>query len=188
MPLKQLTIAQYKPGKNDGYSPKDVFNGVDAIDLCNGEQLKLESSKFASCPLQVAISPSFRSRFLHLEDLSNTFIADISKSAYFNGLSVLRITRCQLPSPHRFDHVPNTLILKDINSNVNLLCAVTAWKGENLWLYRCHSFPGLFLETRDLQKFTWGKYTRMMYIACHPVLAPKKAAESIFPHASVIHE
>jgi hypothetical protein len=63
-----------------------------------------------------------------------------------NGLSVLRITYCQLPSLHRFDNVPNTPILEDINSNVNLLGAVTAWKGENLWLDRCHSFLGLFLE------------------------------------------
>ena len=105
---------------------------------------KLESSKSASYPLD--ISPSFRSRFLRLEDLSDAFIADISKSAYFNGL---RITSyCQLPSLQHFDNVPNTLILEDSNSNVNLLNAVTAWKGGNLWLDSCHSslFPGLFLE------------------------------------------
>ena len=123
--LKQLTIAQHKPGKNHGYSPKDIFNGVDAINFLKVEQLKLESLKFASCPLD--ISPSFSSRFLHLEDLSDAFIADIPKLAYS---SVLCITYCQLPSLHHFDNVPDTLILEDINSNVNLLGAVTIWKGE----------------------------------------------------------
>ena len=81
MSFKQLTIAPHKPGKNHGYSPKDVVNGVDAIEFLKVEQLKLESLKFASCPLD--ISPSRRSRFLHLEDLSDAFVADISKSAYF---------------------------------------------------------------------------------------------------------
>ena len=144
MPIKQLTIAQYTTGKNNGYSLKDFLDCVDAMDSLMLEQLKLESLQFASCPLDV--EPIFRSQFVHLEDVSEAFIADISKFAYFDGLSVLRITRCPLPGLHNFNAVPNTLILEDIGSNVNLLGAVTAWDGENLWLDRCQSFSGLFLK------------------------------------------
>ena len=144
MSIKQLTIAQYKTGKNNRYNLKDFLDCVDAMDSLMLEQLKLESLQFASCPLDV--EPIFRSQFVHLEDVSAAFIADISKFAYFDGLSVLRITRCPLPGLHNFNAVPNTLILEDIGSNVNLLGAVTAWDGENLWLDRCQSFSGLFLK------------------------------------------
>ena len=49
MPLKQLPIAQYTPRKNNGYSPKDFLNCLDAIDFLEVEELKWESPRFASC-------------------------------------------------------------------------------------------------------------------------------------------
>jgi hypothetical protein len=144
IPLEQLTIAHYQPGKNDGYNHKNLFNCFDDVDFFAVDQLKLESLPFPGCPFH--IRPYFRSRFVHLEDLSAGFIADISKLAHFEGLSVLRITRCMLPSLQNFTNVPTTLILEEVSSNVNLLCVITDWEGENLWLDRCYSFPGSFLD------------------------------------------
>ena len=152
MPLQQLTISQYKTGKNGGYNLKDFLNCVDFFKL---EQLKLERLQFASCPID-GIPPVFWSKFLHLEDESEAFIADISKFPLFCGLSVLRITRCPLPSLHTFYAVPNTLILEEISPDVNLLGAVTAWEGKNLWLDRCHSFSNLFLEALGRQSSNAG--------------------------------
>ena len=84
--------------------------------------------------------------YVHLVDVSESFIEDISNFPLFDAFSVLRITRCPLPGLHNFESTPVTLILEDISSNVNLLSAVTAWEGEKLWLDRCHSFSDGFLK------------------------------------------
>jgi len=145
MPLKQLTISQYETGKNGGYNLKDFFNCVEAMDFLKLEQLKLERLQFSICPVD-DIDPIFWTQSLHLEDVSMAFITNLSKFAKFYRLSVLRTTRCPLPGLHKFSTVPDTLILEEIGSDVNLLRAVTAWEGENLWLDRCHSFSDLFLK------------------------------------------
>jgi hypothetical protein len=144
MRLKQLTIAQYKAGTNYGYSLKDFLNCIDDMGFLSLEQLKLESLQFGCHDIDRGFT--FSSQFLHLEDVSEAFIADISKFASFDTPFFLRITRCPLPDLHNFNHLANSLILEEISSNVNLLGAVTAWEGENLWLDRCHSFSGLFLK------------------------------------------
>jgi len=103
------------------------------------EQLKFECLRFPNHDLG-DLEFVFTIPFVHLEDVSQSFIADIS---YFDPLSVLHITRCPLPSLHNFGSAVETLVLE---ASVNLLGAVAAWEGGNLWLDHCHSFPGMFLE------------------------------------------
>ena len=146
MRLQKVTIAHFKPRDNDYYS-FEFGSFLDAIDsLPYLEELKLEDIHFSTRPNNsteiVLLTPSY----VHLVDVSESFIEDISKFVLFDGLSVLRITRCPLPRLNDFDSMPITLILEDISSNVNLLGAVTAWEGENLWLDRCHSFSSVFLK------------------------------------------
>jgi hypothetical protein len=64
----------------------------------------------------------------------------------FNSISVLRITRCPLPDLRGFIIGPETLVLEDISSEVDLLRATTAWNGETLWLDHCPSFSNRFLQ------------------------------------------
>jgi hypothetical protein len=109
------------------------------------EQLKFEGLHFPIYDLD-DLECVFTIPFVHLEDVSESFIADISKFVYFDPLSVLRITRCSLPGLHNFGNAAETLVLEDISARVDLLGAVAAWEGENLWLDRCHSFLGMFLE------------------------------------------
>ena len=82
MPLKQLTIMQYKTGKNNGYSFQDFLTCINAMDFLQVEQLKLERLQFASCPLDIDHLVS-RSQFVHLEDVSEAFIEGISYFAHF---------------------------------------------------------------------------------------------------------
>jgi hypothetical protein len=138
--LDQLTIAQYT-------SPGSDLSDLLGFLHCMGslEQLKFESLRFPSCSID-NLQYVFTIPFVRLEDVSESLIANIPRFMYFEPLSVLRITRCPLPSLHNFDNVPNTLILEEISLSVDLLGAVTAWEGEHLWLDRCHSFSDVFLK------------------------------------------
>lgn len=143
MRLYKTTVAHFKPRDNDYYSFESFLDAIDSLPYL--EELKLEDIHFSTRPdnfPELFLTPSY----VHLVDVSDSFIEDISKFALFDRFSVLRITRCPLPSLHNFDSTPVTLILEDISSNVDLLGAVTAWEGENLWLDRCHSFSSPFLK------------------------------------------
>jgi hypothetical protein len=141
--LNQLTIAQYTPGENNHYNLQDFLDTLDSMDS-SLEQVKFKGLHFPIFPYHDFLCLS--SSFVHFEDVSEPFIADIYKFVYFEPLSVLRITRCPLPDLHYFQDPPETLVLEDISPNVDLLGAVTDWAGENLWLDRCHSFSGVFLK------------------------------------------
>jgi hypothetical protein len=143
MDLQQITIAHYEPAENDSYCLENLLDLIDGLPYLN--QLKLESLHFSIRPDNVP-ETFFTIPYVHLEDVSESFIDDLSQFVLFDPLSVLRITRCPLPGLHHFDSVPDTLILEDISSSVDLLGAVTAWEGDNLWLDRCHSFSGVFLK------------------------------------------
>ena len=141
--LHQITIAHYKGVEGDVYTFETFLESIDSLPYL--DQLKLEDLHFPTRPNnfpEIFLTTSY----VHLVDVSESFIEDISKFALFDTFSVLRITRCPLPGLHNFDSMPVTLVLEDINSNVNLLGAVTAWEGEILWLDRCHSFSGVFLK------------------------------------------
>ena len=140
--LNQLTIAQYTPGESAQYNVQDFLNSLDSMDSL--EQLKFEGLHFSIPPPD--FEPSLSSSLVHFEDVSEPFITGISNFVYFEPFSVLRVTRCPLPGLHYFETPPETLVLEDIGSSVNLLRAVAAWEGENLWLDRCHSFSGVFLK------------------------------------------
>ncbi|KIM41110.1 hypothetical protein M413DRAFT_445833 [Hebeloma cylindrosporum] len=142
--LQQITIAHYEPGKNDDYSLQNLLDSID--DLPWLDHLKLEGLHFPVRPGAFA-DTNLMIPYVHLEDVSQSFIEDFAKFALFNALSVLRITRCPLTGLYRFDSDPDTLILEDIGSNVDLLEAITHWAGENLWLDRCHSFSSAVLKT-----------------------------------------
>ena len=141
--LSQITIAHYKPGDNNNYCFESFLDSIDSLPYL--DQLKLEDLHFSISPDNTP-DIFLTTPYVHLVDVSESFIGDMSKFALFDTLSVLRITRCPLPALHNFDSMPITLILEDISSNVNLLDAVTAWEGENLWLDRCQSFSGAFLK------------------------------------------
>ena len=83
-----------------------------------------------------------------IKDVSDRFIADFFDCVDFALLSILRITRCRsLPNRiSNFGGKPETLVLEDISSEINLLGFITNWLGENLWLDRCHSFSGMDLK------------------------------------------
>jgi len=142
MDLEQITIAHYKLAENDSYGVENLLDSLEA--LTSLDQLKLESLHFTRRP---HISPEIflTTPYVHLEDVSESFIEDISKFVFFDPFSVLRITRCPLPNLGGF--IPDTLILEDISSNVKLLSAISAWEGENLWLDRCHSFSSKVLKS-----------------------------------------
>ena len=141
MDLEQITIAHYQTPEDEDYCLENLLDSLEA--LTSLDQLKLESLHFARRP-HIFPETFLTTPYVHLEDVSEIFIEDISKYVLFDPFSVLRITRCPLPDLRNF--VPDTLILEDISSNVNLLSAITAWEGENLWLDRCHSFSKSVLK------------------------------------------
>jgi len=142
--LKQLTIAKYEPG-NDEYSLDDLLESLQTMTFL--EQLKLEGLIFTSdCDGIREID--LKSSYVHLEDVSGRLITNISKSVYLPDHSVLRITRCHLVNLYSFGGLGavETLVLEDISSYVDLLGAITAWEGRNLWLDHCYSFSNMFLK------------------------------------------
>ena len=149
--LYQLTIAQYTPRESSQYDLHDFLSFLDG--MASLEQLKFEGLHF---PIYRLDDPEFvfTIPFVHFEDVNESFITDISKFVSFDPLSVLRITRCPLPGLQNFGSAAETLVLEDISASVDLLDAVAAWEGENLWLDRCHSFSGMFLEALGHQSHT----------------------------------
>jgi len=149
--LKQLTIAKYTPGENDKYSLNALLTSLHTMTFL--EQLKLEGLHFSICDWDGTLEIYSESPYIHLEDVSGSFITIISKSVYLPPGSVLRITRCPLVDLHNFWDldIVDTLVLEDISSSVDLLGAVTAWDGFNLWLDRCHSFSNMFLKALGRQ-------------------------------------
>jgi hypothetical protein len=163
MGLNQLTIAQYTAGESDQYNLQDFLNSLDPMGFL--QQLKFEGLHFSICPHR-DLESFLSSSFVHFEDVSEPFIADISKFVYFDPLSVLRITRCPVPGLDNFRSAAETLVLEDISASVDLLGAVADWEGENLWLDRCHSFSGVFLKAlgrrRSLIGYPCGEMRRLL--------------------------
>lgn len=143
MGLNQLTIAQYKGDEYEEYSLKDFLDSVYL--MVYPSQIKFEGLHFPRY-FHDDLDYGFMIPFVQFEGASKEFISGISEFATFSHVSVLRITRCPLPNLHNFLDTTETLILEDIDSTVDLLDAVAAWQGENLWLDRCHSFSDVFLE------------------------------------------
>src|SRR6267378_452952 len=136
-------IAHYKPGENDEYSLEDVLKILGGMPYLT--QLKFDDLQFAlyrdNPDRQIFEDPI---RYIHLQDLTEGSIAHFSEA--FDSILVLRVTHCPLPDTYDFYPMPETLILEDISSDVDILGVLTDWNGENLWLDRCHSFSNAFLK------------------------------------------
>jgi len=140
--LEQITIAHY-----DGYYVlEDVVEFLTSLPLL--DQLKFDSLQSSLLFYDDDHRPVIAIPHIHLQDVSDRFIADFFDCVDFALLSTLRITRCRsLPNQiSNFGGKPETLVLEDISSEINLLGVITNWLGENLWLDRCHSFSGMDLK------------------------------------------
>jgi len=125
--LSQLTIAQYTPGESVSMIYK-IFLTPSVLWLL-WSNLNSKACIFPFAP--IAISNHY-SQTHHFEDVSESFITDISKLVYFDPLFVLRITRCPLPDLHNFGGAPETLVLEDISASVDLLRRRCLGRGQSL--------------------------------------------------------
>jgi len=174
--LKQLTIGNYE--QNDGYCLEDVLEFLENMPWLN--QLKFDSLQL---DFLHTVDPDRESivttPYIHLQDVNEDFVEDLFTFVDFDAISVLRITRCPLPDLYDFDGIPETLILEDINSDIDILGAITTWAGEYLWLDRCHSFSGAFLKAlghRHLSVYPCNEMSRLLLyrLPKFPILVLKK--------------
>ena len=68
------------------------------------EQVKFQGLDFSICP-DLDLESFLIIAFVHLEDVSDLFIAGISKFVDVEPVSVLRITRSPLPDLYNFGNV-----------------------------------------------------------------------------------